>query len=157
MMELLKDCLDSSGSDSEHGDSGIVQGRVEGTAKKKPSKSPSPGKKHAPSPERKKEVEVPKSKFKGTRNHALEGDGAGIGMHKSGDNMDDEVYSESSQSEVTNQSLTSIEEEVELMPNYAEKVERPAKALKNNLGFDVPFWTGFEYLSSKGENLEDLA
>ena len=53
MMELLKDCLESSGSDSEYGDSGIVQGRVDGTAKKKTHKSVSPNK-VLTSPEKKK-------------------------------------------------------------------------------------------------------
>jgi hypothetical protein len=122
MMELLKDCLDSSASDSEHGDSGIVQGRIEGTGKKKHTKSVSPGKKqHVPSPERKKETKeadspkLPKPRVKATRNQAIEGDGASQGgMQKSGDNNDDEVYSDLSQSEESNQSLTSIEEEVEL-------------------------------------------
>ena len=94
-MELLKDCLESSGSDSEE-DSGIVQGRVEG-GKKKTGKSTSP-KKFLASPDKKEKIKEPEVQPKVTRNrafhiHALQGDGDGIGLHKSGE-LDEDDFSE---------------------------------------------------------------
>ena len=48
-----------------------------------------------------------------------------------------------------------MEEVQELKPQYNhEKKELPTFAA--NTGFNVPFWTGFEYLESRKEDIQDM-